>query len=141
MTMVTALARPMLAGIFIVAGAEAAAAPGSRAKAAGRIGLPESDLLVRANGAAMVAGGAALAVGYKPRLTSLLLLGSLVPTTAAAHRFWEEEGDAMSAQRVHFLKNVGLAGGLVAVLGTPSRAKLRRARRRARAAAKSGSGD
>ena len=35
-----------------------------------------------------------LALGIWPRLAALGLIGSIVPTTAAGHRFWEEETPA-----------------------------------------------
>jgi hypothetical protein len=44
----------------------------------------------------------------------MLLAGSLVPTTLAGHRFWEEKDPAERyRQRGNFLKNVGLLGGLI----------------------------
>jgi uncharacterized membrane protein YphA (DoxX/SURF4 family) len=39
-----------------------------------------------------------------------------VPTTLAGHRFWEEESAARSGQRLQFLKNLGLIGGLLLVI-------------------------
>ena len=43
-----------------------------------------------------------------------MLAASLVPTTAAGHRFWEEtDPDHPGDQRLHFLKNVSMLGGLL----------------------------
>jgi len=43
-----------------------------------------------------------------------VLAATLVPTTAAGHRFWEEEDPAQrSNQRIHFFKNVSMLGGLI----------------------------
>ena len=43
-----------------------------------------------------------------------MLAASLVPTTAAGHRFWEESDPAQRAnQRIHFFKNVSMLGGLM----------------------------
>jgi len=59
-------------------------------------------------------GGVLLAVGRARRLAALALIGSIVPTTYAGHRFWEETDEQRRAQqRVHFLKNLGLLGGLI----------------------------
>ena len=61
----------------------------------------------------MVAG-TLLALGRFPRLSALALAATLVPTTAAGHRFWEAEEDADRAQqRIHFLKNLSMFGGLL----------------------------
>ena len=75
-----------------------------------------------------------LAVGRFRRLAALALIGSIVPTTYAAHRFWEEDDEVVRAeQKVHFLKNLGLLGGLVLeVFDTEGEPSLGwRARRRA----------
>jgi uncharacterized membrane protein YphA (DoxX/SURF4 family) len=78
-----------------------------------RIQVPPATL-VRVNGGVQVAAGALLAVNRLPRLAALALACSLVPTTAAGHRFWEESDPAQrAAQRIHFLKNVSMLGGLL----------------------------
>ncbi len=42
----------------------------------------------------------------------------LVPTTAAGHRFWEEnDPDRRGHQRAHFLKNAAILGGLLVATG------------------------
>jgi uncharacterized membrane protein YphA (DoxX/SURF4 family) len=49
-----------------------------------------------------------------PRLAALALAGTLVPTTIAGHRFWEiDNPQQRSAQRIHFLKNLSMLGGLL----------------------------
>ena len=41
-----------------------------------------------------------------------------MPTTAAGHRFWEEQDPAERAQqRIHFFKNVSMLGGLIIAAG------------------------
>jgi hypothetical protein len=89
--------------------------------------------VVQINGAVQVVGGALLAFGRFRRLACLALMGSLIPTTYAGHRFWEETDDsARTQQRIQFAKNLGLLGGLILALvdteGSPSfswRAKRR----------------
>jgi putative oxidoreductase len=62
----------------------------------------------------MIGAGILLALGRLPRLSALALAGSLVPTTAAGHRFWEHDDQATrKQQQIHFLKNVGLVGALL----------------------------
>jgi putative oxidoreductase len=69
---------------------------------------------VRLNGAVQMAAGTLLALGRFPRLSALALAATLVPTTAAGHRFWEAEEDAdRTQQRIHFLKNLSMFGGLL----------------------------
>jgi hypothetical protein len=62
----------------------------------------------------MVGAGSLLALGKFPRLASTVLAASLVPTTVAAHSFWQEQDPEVRAkQKVQFLKNLGLLGGLL----------------------------
>jgi uncharacterized membrane protein YphA (DoxX/SURF4 family) len=124
MTMTRALARPMLAGIFICGGVDAILNPEAKAKKAWDVApplaeqlhLPTQDpvTLVRLNGALQAVGGTMLALGKAPRLASTALIGSLVPTTYAGHRFWEEaDPQTRQQQRTHFLKNLAVLGGLI----------------------------
>jgi putative oxidoreductase len=70
--------------------------------------------LVQVNGVVHVVGGLLLATGRVPRLSALALAATLVPTTLAGHRFWEESDAQQRAnQQVHFFKNVSMVGGLL----------------------------
>ena len=122
MTLVRRVARPMLAAIFVVQGLEQLRHPAAlKAKVApfaeqvAPLGLPnDPELLVRANGATMVGGGALLAPGRVPRHAARARVGSRVPTTDVGHRVWEEsDPTTRNVQRIGFLKNVGLIGGLL----------------------------
>ena len=118
------IARPLLASIFVVGGWDAFWNPAGKAKKAeavtgplvekaGVIGL-DTETLVRVNGAVQVGAGILLAAGKFRRLAALALIGSIVPTTYAGHRFWEEsDPTTRNQQKIHFLKNVGLLGGLI----------------------------
>lgn len=122
---IRALARPMLASMFIAGGIDALRNPDGKAEMARDVTEPVKQQvpalealttpdMVRINGAVQVAGGAALATGKLPRLSSAVLAASLVPTTLAGHRFWEEtDPQAKANHRVHFLKNLGMLGGLM----------------------------
>lgn len=108
------LARPLLASMFIAGGADALRKPGPRVQAVEGAGLSSPEQLVRANGAVHLVGGLALATGRFPRIAALALAGSLVPTTYVGHAFWSEsETAAKKQQQIHFLKNLGLLGGLL----------------------------
>ena len=65
-----------------------------------------------------IGAGLALATGRVPRLSATLLAVSLVPTTVAAHPFWEEtEPDARRTQFAAFVKSASMLGGLVIAAG------------------------
>jgi putative oxidoreductase len=140
------VARPLLAAVFVHSGVDVLRNPRPRAELAAPVAarLAESlplpsdpEQLVKINAAAQLVAGSALAVGRAPRLAATVLAGSLVPTTLAGHRFWEHEEPKRSQQRVHFLKNAGLLGGLLLAIvdtgGAPSLTwRARRAAGRAR---------
>jgi putative oxidoreductase len=120
------VARILTGSTYVVLGADALLTPGKRPEIAGDtlatirkvVPLPDDDtLLVRANAAVMVGGGALLALGRVPRLAALALAASLLPTTAAAHCYWTVEDPALRAQqKIHFFKNAGLLGALLLVV-------------------------
>jgi uncharacterized membrane protein YphA (DoxX/SURF4 family) len=112
----------MLAGMFIYGGLDSARQPDTKVKAAdkvvgdlaGRFDAVETHDLVRVNGIVQVVAGAALALGVLARPAALVLAGSLVPTTLAGHRFWEEDDPAARRQQtIHVLKNAAMMGGLL----------------------------
>lgn len=117
--MINRLARIALGAPFIWLGYQAAAEPGGRVGKAADLGLPRPELAVRFNGYAMAFGGVALAAGVLPRTAAAGLVVSLVPTTIAGHAFWaDDDPAARAANRVQFLKNTGLIGGLLYVATT-----------------------
>jgi uncharacterized membrane protein YphA (DoxX/SURF4 family) len=135
MSLSRVVARPMLAAMFISGGLDAARHPETKVEAAKPVtdqlrtvipSLPEDTAtLVRVNGVVQVGAGVLLAVGKFRRVAALALIGSVIPTTWAGHRFWEESDEQKRAQqRVHFFKNVGLLGGLILAMvdteGAPS---------------------
>ena len=75
----------------------------------------DSTLLVKVNGATMLAAGSLLALGIKPRLAATVLAAQLIPVTAAGHAFWEKEGADKQGDQIQFCKSLGLIGGLLTV--------------------------
>jgi putative oxidoreductase len=126
MTISSFVARPLLAGMFIYGGLDAFKNPSGKAPRAEKVAPAIADVvgidadteqLVQLNGAVQMAAGTTLALGILPRVSALVLAVSLVPTTLAGHRFWEEEDEAARAQqRVQFLKNAAMMGGLLMIL-------------------------
>lgn len=119
----TRLARPLLAAMFVAGGLDAVRRPSSKLPKADAVIEPLQDAigvdadpaeLVRLNGVVQMGAGVALATGTLPHVAALALACSLVPTTIAGHPFWQEEDPAARAgQRIHFLKNVAMLGGLL----------------------------
>jgi putative oxidoreductase len=148
MPVLRAIARPMLASIFVLQGLDTLRNPGRVEPKADPVvqflteRIPaltdNTEQAVRINGGVQLVAGTLLAMGRWPRLSALALAGTLVPTTLAGHRFWEtEDKQERAQQRIHFLKNVSMLGGLLIAAadtaGQPSLAwRGRRAARDAR---------
>jgi len=123
MNLIRRVARPMLAAIFVGGGIDTLRDPKPRverarvvtSKLAEALGLPDNpEQMVKINAGVQFVAGLLLAIGKLPRVAALALAGSIVPTTLAGHRFWEEtEPSTRAQQRSHFLKNLGILGGLL----------------------------
>jgi putative oxidoreductase len=151
--LVRRIARPLLATPFIYGGISTLRKPQDRVPGARPIvekvtetadkQLPvqvprDVEQYVKINAGVQVGAGALLALGRFPRLSSLLLAGSVVPTTLAGHRFWEEQDPKVQFEKIaHFVKNLGMLGGLLlAAVDTEGKPSVGyRARRAARKAA------
>ena len=124
----------MLASMFVMGGYSALRNPDQHVRMAGPVTeklsetadqataatttTPDERQLVLINGGAQVAAGLLLATNRLPRLSALVLAASLVPTTAAGHRFWEETDKTQRAnQQIHFFKNLSMFGGLLIAAG------------------------
>ncbi|WP_137810681.1 MULTISPECIES: DoxX family protein [Gordonia] len=135
------IARPLLASAFVASGVDAIRSPKPIAQSAepvvdkARSSLPpevagripeNTETLVQINAAAQIGGGILLATGKFPRVASVVLAGTLIPTTAAGTDFWNEADPAKKeAQRNAFIKNVGLLGGvLLAAVDTEGKPSL-----------------
>ena len=128
MAVLRLVARPMLASIFITEGIDSLLHPDTKAPAAEAVVRPLAEQVpvvpdqveqaVRLNGAVQVVAGSLLAIGRFPRLSAAALAASLIPTTYAGHRFWEsDDKQERSQQKIHFLKNVTMLGGLLIAVG------------------------
>lgn len=87
----------------------------------------DARTLVKINGAVQAACGMLLATGYLTRPAAAMLAGTLLPTTVAAHPFWAQDNPVdRRNHEIHFLKNLGLLGGLLlAAADTSGRPGLR----------------
>lgn len=118
----------MLSGIFVLSGARNLQNPGQLVPAAKPVTdritpllektsprIPtDTETLVQANAAVQLVGGLMLATGRFSRPMALVLAGSMVPTTLAGHPFWtNDDATARTNNQIHFLKNLGLLGGLL----------------------------
>jgi putative oxidoreductase len=153
--LVRRIARPLLASSFVYGGIDTLRNPQTRVPGAAPVveqitatadqQLPvqvprDVEQWVKIDAGVKVAAGSLLALGKLPRLSALALSASIVPTTLAGHRFWEhDDPKERFGQISHFLKNLGLLGGLlIAAVDTEGKPSVGyRARRAAKRAASS----
>src|SRR4026208_966854 len=116
--LVALFGRILLALIFVVSGiGKITGFAGTAAYMASK-GLPlVQGLLPRALGAEP-GGGLLLALGWKARWAAALLFLFLIPTTLIFHQFWGIDPKLVQMQKIHFLKNVAIMGGMLMVLAT-----------------------
>jgi putative oxidoreductase len=111
-------ARAMLSGIFIYSGYGMVNNAERYAKQASKVlpMLPDEPMLARAHGITMLAAGSTFALGIFPKLSARILALTLITNTYVGHQFWKaEKPEDRRPQLIHFLKNVGLFGGLLYV--------------------------
>lgn len=136
---VRTVARTLLSAAFVINGARTLNNPEPFVERATRVTDPltptlekagittDTASLVRINAGVQLVGGLLLATGHLPRLAATALVGSLVPTTLAGHPFWQENDPQQKTQdQIHFVKNLGMVGGLLlAALDTEGKPGLR----------------
>lgn len=116
-------ARLLAGSSYAVLGYEVLRKPGPGAEEAAaflaairkEVPLPISDeQVVQVNGAVQAVCGLMLALGTAPRLSALVLAGSMIPTTLAGHCFWKvKDPAARKQQQIQFQKNMAMIGGLL----------------------------
>jgi uncharacterized membrane protein YphA (DoxX/SURF4 family) len=79
-------------------------------------GAPAPELMVPLSGAAIVAGGLAVALGIWADLGALILAAFVLSIAPIMHAFWKEEDEQMKGiQQAQFMKNIALAGAALIV--------------------------
>ncbi len=142
--LVRRIARPLLASTFIQGGIETLRNPEPRMARAEKLDIPSkpgmaklnitsTEQAVKVNAAVQIVAGSLLSLNRFPRVASLALAGSIIPTTLAGHRFWEEQDPTRKVgQQAHFFKNASMLGGLlIASVDTEGKESVRRKTERA----------
>jgi len=79
-------------------------------------GLPWPTLLHLVTVVVQLSGGLSVLLGIEARLGALLLSLFLVPVTVLYHPFWKRSGADFVAEADHFLSNIAIIGGFLAVV-------------------------
>ncbi|MFM7718106.1 MAG: DoxX family protein [Actinomycetota bacterium] len=104
-------ARILLVPIFLASGMGHLTATEAMAGYAASKGIPSPTLAVRGSGVLILLGGLSVLLGIYPEYGALALVLFSIPTAFLMHAFWRETDPmAKMNERVHFLKDLALAG-------------------------------
>lgn len=110
------LGRLLIAAIFILSGASKLMDwEGTSAYMASKGMTMIPFFLVSAAFVEIVLGLGVL-LGIMTRISALILFLFLIPTTLIFHNFWSVELIVKKLQIIHFMKNMGIMGGLLYVI-------------------------
>jgi len=85
---------------------------------AGAKNVPMPEVAVTATGVALIAGGASILLGVKPKLGAAAIAGFLAGVSPVMHNFWSvQDPNQRMNEMVHFSKNLALLGGALALMG------------------------
>jgi putative oxidoreductase len=105
------LGRVLMSAIFIWAGYGKAMAPTATMAGFAHVGLPLPGVAYAVALVIEIGFGVLFLVGFRTRVTGLVLAGWCVATAMVAH-YHPENRDAM----IHFMKNISMAGGFLQVV-------------------------
>ena len=111
------LGRLIFGGYFIASGINHFKNKGQMTQYTAAKNVPKPGLAVTASGAALIAGGASILFGVKPKLGAVGLVGFLVGISPIMHDFWKQEDEQQRMNdTINFMKNLALAGGAMALM-------------------------
>ena len=79
------------------------------------MGVPAPETMAIIGAVIEFAGGLALVVGLQLRFAVLVMIAFTIVATLMAHRFWTYAAAEWEDQFAHFVKNVMVVGGLIAL--------------------------
>jgi putative oxidoreductase len=107
------LGRSFIALIFVLSGIGKVTGFNGVAGYIASKGFPMPELFTIGAIIVEIGCGAALILGWKPRLAAMVLFLFTALSAFLFHDFWEVPADQMQNQMNHFLKNVSMMGGLI----------------------------
>lgn len=111
------LGRILFGGYFIMSGVNHFKQTKQLAQYASAKGVPKPDLAVLATGAALIAGGTSILLGFKPKVGTAAIMGFLTGVSPIMHDFWKQErSEQRMNDMINFTKNLALAGGAAALM-------------------------
>lgn len=110
--------RILFGGFFLYNGINHLVKANSMAPYVESKGVPAPKAAVELSAIPLIAGGASLLLGVKPKLGALAILGFLAGVSPVMHDFWHhDDPEEKMNEIINFMKNMALAGGALALMG------------------------
>jgi len=107
------LGRILFGGYFTMSGVNHFKQTKQLAQHASAKGVPKPDLAVLATGAALIAGGTSILLGFKPKVGTAAIMGFLTGVSPIMHDFWKQErSEQRMNDMINFTKNLALVEAL-----------------------------
>ncbi len=78
--------------------------------------IPQLNMVLPAYLAIQIIGGLSIFLGWYTQLGTLLLLIGVIPAAIKLHAFWEYSGEESEMERLIFMKETAVIGGLLLLL-------------------------
>jgi putative oxidoreductase len=105
--------RVLLGSIFVISGVgKLTGFSGLVTNIAGK-GLPVPQVLAALTIAIELGAGLLLVIGWKARSAAFLIFLFIIPVSLTFHNFWAMEGPQAAMNKIQFMKNVSIMGGML----------------------------
>jgi putative oxidoreductase len=112
------IGRLVFGGFFLYNGINHLKERKSLAQYAQAKNVPLADAAVAATGVVLIAGGASILLGVKPKLGTAAIAGFLAGVSPVMHDFWRvSEPNQRMNEMINFSKNMALLGSALALMG------------------------
>ena len=112
------IGRLMFGGFFLYNGINHLKERKSLAQYAQTKNVPLAEAAVAGTGVVLIAGGASILLGIKPRLGTAAIAGFLAGVSPVMHDFWRvNEPNQRMNEMINFSKNMALIGSALALMG------------------------
>jgi putative oxidoreductase len=105
--------RILLGLIFVLSGFQKLMGFSGVAAAIAGKGLPMPEVLAVLTVAIELGAGLLIVVGWKARWAAFLLFLFIIPVSLVYHNFWTMEGAQAAMNKIQFMKNVSIMGGML----------------------------
>jgi uncharacterized membrane protein YphA (DoxX/SURF4 family) len=112
------LGRMIFGGFFLYSGIHHFQERKSMAQYSSAKNVPLPEIAVAATGALLIAGGASILLGIKPKWGTLAVMTFLSGVSPMMHDFWNlDDPNQRQNEQINFMKNMAMLGAAVALMG------------------------